>query len=224
MINGGFFVLSPKVIDYISDDKTIWERGPMERMAEEGNLAAFHHEGFGSQWTHCATRCTLRSCGNLERRHGRCGSESSILERQARSFDRAHRFQGKLALALAAIHGRTGGGLCACAADESQFVRGCRRRQSMTSIIATSAIWSICAQCLPNINRILLSTWQRKRWCATPMRAVETYSTNVMGTVNLLEAVRGTDSVKAVVNVTSDKCYENREWVWATRRTKRWAP
>ena len=48
---------------------------------------------------------------------------------------------------------------------------------------------------------------------------VETYSTNVMGTVNLLEAVRGTNSVKAVVNVTSDKCYENREWLWGYRES-----
>lgn len=49
---------------------------------------------------------------------------------------------------------------------------------------------------------------------------VETYSTNVMGTVNLLEVVRDTDSVKAVVNVTSDKCYENREWVWGYRENE----
>ena len=49
---------------------------------------------------------------------------------------------------------------------------------------------------------------------------VETYSTNVMGTVHLLEAVRGTPSVKAVVNVTSDKCYENREWVWGYRENE----
>lgn len=46
---------------------------------------------------------------------------------------------------------------------------------------------------------------------------VETYSVNVMGTVNLFEAVRKTPSVKAVVNVTTDKCYENREWVWPYR-------
>jgi CDP-glucose 4,6-dehydratase len=44
-----------------------------------------------------------------------------------------------------------------------------------------------------------------------------TYETNVMGTVNVLEAVRATDSVCVVVNVTSDKCYENREWVWGYR-------
>lgn len=46
---------------------------------------------------------------------------------------------------------------------------------------------------------------------------VETYATNVMGTVHLLEAVRQVKSVRAVVNVTSDKCYENREWVWGYR-------
>ena len=45
----------------------------------------------------------------------------------------------------------------------------------------------------------------------------ETYATNVMGSLHLLESVRNTNSVKAVVNVTSDKCYENREWVWGYR-------
>ena len=49
---------------------------------------------------------------------------------------------------------------------------------------------------------------------------VETYSTNVMGTVHLLEAVRNTPSVKAVVNITTDKCYENREWVWGYRENE----
>jgi len=46
---------------------------------------------------------------------------------------------------------------------------------------------------------------------------LETYSTNVMGTANLLEAVRTVGGVRAVVVVTSDKCYENREWVWGYR-------
>lgn len=46
---------------------------------------------------------------------------------------------------------------------------------------------------------------------------VETYAVNVMGTVNLLEAVRNCKSIKAVVNITTDKCYENREWVWGYR-------
>lgn len=46
---------------------------------------------------------------------------------------------------------------------------------------------------------------------------VETFATNVMGTVNLLEACRKTDGVRSLVIVTSDKCYENREWVWGYR-------
>ena len=49
---------------------------------------------------------------------------------------------------------------------------------------------------------------------------IETYAVNVMGTVNLLEAVRHTNGVKAVVNVTTDKCYENREWVWPYRENE----
>ncbi len=49
---------------------------------------------------------------------------------------------------------------------------------------------------------------------------VETYSTNVMGTVHLLEVVRHISGVKAVVNVTTDKCYENREWDWGYRENE----
>jgi glucose-1-phosphate cytidylyltransferase len=45
-INGGFFVLEPEAIDYIENDTTVWEQGPMERMAREGKLAAFRHQGF----------------------------------------------------------------------------------------------------------------------------------------------------------------------------------
>lgn len=46
---------------------------------------------------------------------------------------------------------------------------------------------------------------------------IETYATNVMGTVHVLEAARRAGSVKAIVNVTTDKCYENREWAWGYR-------
>ncbi|HID62785.1 MAG TPA: CDP-glucose 4,6-dehydratase [Anaerolineae bacterium] len=50
---------------------------------------------------------------------------------------------------------------------------------------------------------------------------VETYSTNVLGTVNMLEAVRHSESVRAVVSITSDKCYENKEWLWGYRENER---
>ena len=47
-----------------------------------------------------------------------------------------------------------------------------------------------------------------------------TYSTNIMGTISVLEAVRQCPSVKAVVNVTTDKCYENQEWLWGYRENE----
>jgi glucose-1-phosphate cytidylyltransferase len=59
-INGGFFVLEPGVIDYIEDDATIWERTPLERLAREGQLSAFRHDGFWSAVD------TLRDKNHLE--------------------------------------------------------------------------------------------------------------------------------------------------------------
>lgn len=50
---------------------------------------------------------------------------------------------------------------------------------------------------------------------------IKTYMTNVMGTVNLLEACRSATNVRSIVNVTTDKCYENREWVWGYREDDR---
>lgn len=56
----------------------------------------------------------------------------------------------------------------------------------------------------------------RQSYC----QPIETYATNVMGTVHVLEAARACGSVKAIVNVTTDKCYENREWVWGYRENE----
>lgn len=46
MINGGFFVLSPEILSYIKDDMTIWEKEPLEALANQGDLSAFIHKGF----------------------------------------------------------------------------------------------------------------------------------------------------------------------------------
>jgi glucose-1-phosphate cytidylyltransferase len=59
-INGGFFVLSPKVIDLIKDDSTIWEREPMEHLASNGQLSAYMHRGFWQPMD------TLRDKNHLE--------------------------------------------------------------------------------------------------------------------------------------------------------------
>ena len=49
---------------------------------------------------------------------------------------------------------------------------------------------------------------------------VETFATNVMGTVNVLEAARRSNCVRVILNITSDKCYENKEWLWGYRETE----
>jgi glucose-1-phosphate cytidylyltransferase len=46
MINGGYFVLSPKVLDYLEDDSTIWEQEPLRTLATDGELMAYEHHGF----------------------------------------------------------------------------------------------------------------------------------------------------------------------------------
>lgn len=60
MINGGFFVLSPSVIDYLEGDATIWEREPLEKLAEQGQLAAYQHHSFWQPMD------TLRDKNHLE--------------------------------------------------------------------------------------------------------------------------------------------------------------
>lgn len=59
-INGGFFILEPKVIDYIKDDTTIWEREPLEKLSSEDQLVAFKHNGFWQSLD------TLRDKNHLE--------------------------------------------------------------------------------------------------------------------------------------------------------------
>lgn len=59
-INGGFFVLSPKVIEYIDDDSSTWERKPLERLASDGEIMAYKHEGFWQPMD------TLRDKSHLE--------------------------------------------------------------------------------------------------------------------------------------------------------------
>jgi glucose-1-phosphate cytidylyltransferase len=58
-VNGGFFVLSPKVLDYIQGDSTTWEREPLERLAKERQLSAFVHSGFWQPMDHLRDKTLL---------------------------------------------------------------------------------------------------------------------------------------------------------------------
>lgn len=65
-INGGFFVLDPAVIDYIDGDDTTWERDPLERLAREGELAAYRHDGFWHPMDTLRDKNTLNQLWNNE--------------------------------------------------------------------------------------------------------------------------------------------------------------
>jgi CDP-glucose 4,6-dehydratase len=75
---------------------------------------------------------------------------------------------------------------------------------------------SAIAECRPDVVIHMAAQSIVRRGYEDP---IETYSSNVMGTVHLLEALRQIGQPCVVVNVTSDKCYENREWVWGYRET-----
>ena len=99
--------------------------------------------------------------------------------------------------------------LCRCgelAASVTADVRDAERLRRELAAAAPEVVFHLAAQ--PLVRESYL-------------RPAETYDVNVMGTVNLLEAVRACPGVRAVVVVTTDKCYENREWVWGYRETDR---
>jgi glucose-1-phosphate cytidylyltransferase len=64
LINGGFFVLSRQVLDYVADDKTVWERAPLESLAANGQLQAFRHDGFWQPMDTVRERMVLESLWN----------------------------------------------------------------------------------------------------------------------------------------------------------------
>jgi CDP-glucose 4,6-dehydratase len=96
-----------------------------------------------------------------------------------------------------------------------------RVAQGMTSTIGDvrdyAAVLAAMQACRPEIVLHLAAQPLVRYSYQAP---VETYAVNVMGTVHVLEAARQTGGVKAIVNVTTDKCYENREWDWGYRENE----
>jgi CDP-glucose 4,6-dehydratase len=93
-------------------------------------------------------------------------------------------------------------------------IKSCLKTHTIDDIRNLTALKSAINQTQPEIVFHLAAQALVRKSYLDP---VETYSTNVMGTVNLFEAVRQSESVRAVINVTTDKCYENKEWLWPYR-------
>ena len=95
-------------------------------------------------------------------------------------------------------------------------LEGCLAGSTIADVRDLKAICAAMGQAAPEVVFHLAAQPLVRASYADP---VGTYSTNVMGTVHLLEAVRQTPSVRAVVVVTTDKCYQNQEWAWGYRET-----
>lgn len=100
-----------------------------------------------------------------------------------------------------------------CQADVAQFLK----RSLYGDIRDFSRLKDTIEECRPEVVIHMAAQSVVRRGFEDP---VETYSSNVMGTVHLLEALRQLGNRCVVVNVTSDKCYENREWIWGYRENE----
>lgn len=99
-INGGFFILSNKIFDYIENDATIWEDKPLRTLSSEGNLVAFAMKATGNRWIPSGKDNFSKSTGNPAKRRGRYGN-SRLLVREKCPGHRTYRFQRNLAVSLA---------------------------------------------------------------------------------------------------------------------------
>ena len=238
--NGGFFVLSPEVGRYLDGDETVWEQEPMRSLASDGQLACLPPRRLLAGDGHAARPQPARGAVGARRgavadvgvamphgRHGATGAlrrarahRSRLLAGQARAAHRPHRLQGSLDGAVAADARRRASRLLARRAHGAVAVRARAGRRgharaSRATCATTSAVAGAVRAARPEIVIHMAAQSLVRRSFAAPR---ETYETNVMGTVNVLDAVRvDADGVRVLVNVTSDKCYENREWEWGYR-------
>ena len=222
-INGGFFVLSPKALDTIEGDQTIWEQAPMETLAHSGQLESLRARGLLATHGHAAGEAAVG---------GHVGARARAVEdllrpspdfwRDKRVFLTGHTgFKGTwLALWLTRLGATVRGyALPPDQAPNLSVATGLAGQidSLLGDIRDVAALDEAISGFAPDIVLHLAAQALVQRSYRDP---VETFEVNVTGTIRVLEAVRRCPSVRAVVVVTTDKCYENREWVWAYRETE----
>ena len=93
LINAGFFVLDPAVLDFINTDATVWEQEPLQALATQGELMAYEHFGFGNLWIPSGINRSWRLYGYLVMRiEDVVVTVTKVLVGKTSSFNRAYRF------------------------------------------------------------------------------------------------------------------------------------
>ena len=193
------------------------------RLSNEARFKRSSIMASGRRWIRFATSSSWKSSGAQERPHGRPGKRrifEQFLERPPRLSYWTHRLQGRLAGFVARQLGASVRGYAldpwtdpnlfsaACVGDVVDDVRG--------DIRDATGLDNSMREFRPEVVFHLAAQPLVRRSYEDP---IGTYETNVIGTARVLDAVRRTPSVRAVVSVTTDKCYENKEWVWPYRET-----
>src|ERR1700733_758923 len=173
----------------------------------------------GSRWTRCATSSSWKLSGHRTKHRGRSGIDLLMTPdfwRGKRVFLTGHTgFKGGwLSLWLQSL-GAEVAGLALAPPTEPSLFDIARVGTGMTSTIGDIRSLDTVEKTMRTFRpEIVIHMAAQPLVRHSYSEPVETYATNVMGTVHVLEAVRRTSSVRCVVNVTTDKCYENKEWEW----------
>ena len=207
-INGGFFVLSPGCIDLIEADSSAWEGKPLSLLAAHGHPARQESTGGTLAIRQCAVEGVEVNPefwrGKRVFLTGYTGFKGGWLSLWLQSMGaevHGYALNPPTATNLFEVAEIARGMASSTIAD----IREADKLRLAMQSVHPEVVFHLAAQPLVRHSYV---------------EPVETYAVNVMGTVRLLEAVRATPGVKALVNVTTDKCYENREWLWGYRESE----
>nr|ABH03010.1 RfbG [Spirochaeta aurantia] len=187
-----------------------------------GSFRLSSTRGSGSPWTLCARSTSSKSSGATARRPGGCGMTDPLFWRGKRVLLTGNTgFKGSwLSIWLEMLGAEVTGFALPPPTEPSLFaLSGLDQKKNWIEgdVRDRAAVLKAVQSTEPEIVFHLAAQPLVRESYVDP---VGTYATNVMGTVHVLDAVRQTGGVRAIVNVTTDKCYENQEWAWGYRENE----
>lgn len=229
LINGGYMVCEHSMFNYLPDDPSIMlERYPMERLVADGQLNAYRHTAFGNQWILTKKHNISIICGRTGMRRGKSGKQWYTIANKAMS-ELFHDIFRNSRVLVTGHTGFKGSWLCEwlinlgaevhgyaldplphavlfdklklnerLAADHRADILDKDRLAAITRELTPDFVFHLAAQPLVRLSY---------------QQPVETFAINVMGSVHMLDALRRSGHPCTAVMVTTDKCYENRDWI-----------